>query len=113
MHALNRLNVFPSFVKIYINSKCFIIGGANTFHGFTFMIERFLLWWIEIPWQFGGIHNDPFPNDGPFFNVLEFPLVLFFSLVWLLMNWTPPPLLFGVCYGPHPNVGPFLLLVLF
>ncbi len=50
------------------------------------MIEGFLLWWIKIPWCFGGICNDPFPDDGFFFNVFEFPLVLFFFLVQLLMN---------------------------
>jgi len=86
MRALNKLNVFPSFVKIYINSKCFVVGCVNALHGFVFMIERFFLQWIKIPWCFGGIHNDHFPSDGPFSSVLEFPLVLFFSLVWILMN---------------------------
>lgn len=112
MRVLNKLNVPPSFVKIYINSACFVVGGVSTLHGFMFMIKRFLLWWIETPWCFGGIRNDPFPGDGPFFNVLEFPLVLFFSLVRLLMNQTPP-FLFGICDGPHPSVGPLLMLVFF
>jgi hypothetical protein len=84
MHVLNKLNVFPSFVRIYINFRCFVVGGANALHGLMFMIERFLLWWIEIPWCFGGICNDLFPYDGFPFSVIEFLLVLFFP------NGNPP-----------------------
>jgi hypothetical protein len=112
MRVLNRLNVFPSFVRIYINFRCFVVGGANAVHGLMFMTERFLLWWIKIPWCFGGVHNDPFLGDGPFFSVFDFPLVLFFSLVRPLMNQTPP-LFFGIHDGFYPGVGPFLILVLF
>jgi hypothetical protein len=57
MHALSVLNAFPSFVKIHVNSKCFVVAGAGAFHDLMFMIKWFLLCWVEAPWCFDGIRD--------------------------------------------------------
>jgi hypothetical protein len=61
MHVLNILNVILNFVKIHINSRCFVVACGSAFCNLVLMIEGFFLWWIKVAWCSGGIHDGPLP----------------------------------------------------